>query len=103
MPTRNATRNSPRSSLLSRLLLPLVLVLAACSSDNGNREELHKAVAYLESSPTASSTDAMTFGDPGYWHTECKRNSALWKAAVDACNGPARHPPVCELIRNGCP
>lgn len=102
MPTKSATRNSRRSSL-SRFLLPLLLALSACSSDNGSREEIDKAVAYLNSDPAASSTDAMTFGDPGYWHTECKGNTATWKAATEACDAPGRHPPVCELIRSGCP
>ena len=101
MPTRNATRNSLKSSRLSRIL-PLILLLCACSADNGSREERARAVAYLTGDPTASSTEAMTYGDPGYWNQECKAGSATWTAAVQACNNPGQHPPICELIRNGC-
>jgi len=103
MPTNSATGNSPRSSLPSRVLIPLLLVLAACSSDNGGKAEMQKALAYLNDDPTASSTDGVTFGDPNYWHTECKANTPLWRVAVDACNRGGGHPPVCEIIRNGCP
>lgn len=87
-----------------RLLIPVFLMLAACSSDNG--AEMQKAVAYLSGSPTASSTDGMTFGQPGYWQTECRGNTALWKAAVTACSEEGRHPPICQIISNagkGCP
>ncbi len=86
-----------------KLSIPFILLLAACSSDNGAREEMQKAVAYLSESPTASSTDGMTFGQPGYWHAECKGNTALWKAAQATCNEEGKHPPICEIIRNGCP
>lgn len=86
-----------------RFLVPIVLVLAACSSDNGAKEEMQKAVAYLSGSPTASSTDGMTFGQPGYWQTECRGNTALWKAAVTTCTEEGAHPPICQIIRSGCP
>ena len=83
--------------------IALALMLSACSSDNGNRAEMKKAVAYLNDDPASSSTDAMTFGDPNYWHVECKGNTDLWKAAVAACMREGRHPPVCEIIGSGCP
>lgn len=89
-----------------RLLIVLVLLVAACSADNGKREEMQKATAYLRNNPIASSTDEVTFGDPSYWHTECKAGTALWKSAVAICNDGGAHPQVCEIIRSagkGCP
>ena len=88
------------------ILIALGLALAACSEDNGKREEIQKAIAYLKNDPTASSTDGMTFGDPNYWHIECRAGSALWKAAETTCNEGGQHPQVCEIIRNAgnvCP
>lgn len=82
------------------------LIVAACTSDNGPREQIQKATAYLQNDPTASSTDAMTFNDPGFWHGECKGKTQLWTAAVVACSSEGLHPQVCQIIvnsGNGCP
>ncbi|MBY0577962.1 MAG: hypothetical protein K2P57_02845 [Burkholderiales bacterium] len=85
-------------------LILLGLIVSACSFDKGSVEETQKAIAYLRNDPTASSTDGMTFGDPGYWHAQCKAGTDLWKAAIAACDEDGRHPPVCEIIRSpGCP
>ncbi len=86
--------------------LLVLLAVSACSGENAKKEDVAKATAYLRNDPTASSTDGMTFGDPNYWHIECKSDSIVWKTGVQVCSEGGNHPPICQIIVNagsGCP
>jgi len=87
----------------------ITLSLAACMQQQNADEmspDIRHAIDFLKNEPFVTSNDAMTYSMAGLWSAECKRNSKMWQAGVQACAEPGRHPPVCQLISTGtarCP